>query len=51
MESTMCAVSDYTFVFCFQALLDSQSAQQIAPNDELYAYIGYTSLFIDEILC
>lgn len=37
--------------FCFQALLDSQSAQQIAPNDELHAYIGYTSLFIDEILC
>lgn len=35
----------------FEALIENNSAQKLALNDEIYAYISYTSLFIDEILC
>lgn len=35
----------------FEALIENDSAKKLALNDEIYAYISYTSLFIDEILC
>lgn len=37
--------------FIFEALLDSFNATKIAPNDEIFAYISHTSLYIDEVLC
>ena len=37
--------------FIFEALLDSFNAAKIAPNDEIFAYISHTSLYIDEVLC
>lgn len=37
--------------FSFEALLSANEALKISTNDEIFAYISYTCLYIDEVLC
>ena len=37
--------------FSLEALLSANEALKISTNDEIFAYISHTSLYIDEVLC